>query len=327
MVLVGVDIGGTKICICLGDRKGTIYSSERIETRSLKGADLALPLLFDKIDTILEKAGLTPRDIKAVGLSVPGPISFEKGMILKPPNLPGWVNVPIQKRFKEHFKCPTFLNNDANAGALAEWEFGGSENLTTLVYLTMSTGMGGGIIANGELLQGKTDTAGEIGHFILDPKGPKCPCGQRGCFEAFCGGASLAYEIQKEIRQRGIQTEILNGAKGRVEAIDMKCLAEAVKKNDPYALEVWEGFIERLAQGIGILLMVLNPDLIILGTIASHLQGLLTIPLKKSLEKYAWSIPFEHCRIEESRLGARMSPLSSLAVALKGLREIETENL
>jgi len=322
MVLVGIDIGGTKVSVSLGDCRGNIYGHERTSTQSLRAPDEGLPIILRLIGVLLEKQHLKMDDIQAVGLAVPGPISFKQGMMLHPPNLPTWVNVPIKKFFKDHLKKPIFFNNDANAGALAHWEFGTNKQLNTLIYLTMSTGMGGGIIANGRLLQGGTDTAGEVGHFVLDAQGPKCPCGQRGCFEVFCGGANLADRIRAEIKQKKITTKILEEAGGKIESIDIQCLAAAVKKKDEYAIKIWDSFIEHLAQGVGILLMVFNPDVIILGTIASHLKELVMTPLRKALKNYAWSMPIEHCCIEESRLISQISQLSPLALAIAGLKSI-----
>lgn len=322
-MLVGVDIGGTKVSVCLGGMEGDIIDHKRVMTTTLGDPSTGLPKIVELIGHLLRDNNLEIHEIKAIGMAVPGPISYKKGMMLTPPNMPTWVNVPVREYFKEALDRPIFLNNDANAGVLAEWEFGAAKHLDNLVYLTMSTGMGGGIIAQGKLLQGETDTAGEVGHFVLDPKGPKCPCGQRGCFEVFCGGANLAHRIQDEIKSKKVQTAILDVAGGEIDKIDMKCVATAVKKDDAYALEIWEEFIERLAQGIGILLMTLNPDAIILGTIASHTHELVMTPLKRALAEYAWTMPLEHCRIEESRLSDQISKLAPLALAIEGLRNVE----
>lgn len=322
MVLVGVDIGGTKVLACLGDAKGTVFDYKQVMTDTLGPPNNGLPKILELIRNLLKDNRLESQDIKAVGIAVPGPVSFKRGMMLTPPNMPEWVNVPVRAFFQEKLRKPTFFNNDANASVLAEWEFGSNKNISTLIYLTMSTGMGGGIITNGQLLQGATDTAGEVGHFVLDPKGPSCPCGQRGCFETFCGGANLAFRMQQEIKEQKIQTTILEEAEGMIRKIDMKCLVKAVRKNDKYALEVWKDFIDHLAQGIGILLMTLNPDAIILGTIASHAHELIMTPLRKSLAKYVWAMPFAHCRIEESCISDRISQLAPLSLAIDGLKNI-----
>lgn len=319
MDLIGVDVGGTKVSVCLGDELGNIIAHKRVETSSLGGPDTGLPKLIELIGHLLRDHNLELEQIRGVGLALPGPLSVKEGMLIAPPNLPGWVNVPIVQYFRERLDRPIFMNNDANAGALAEWEFGSAKHADHLVYLTMSTGMGGGVVVHGKLLVGHSDTAGEVGHFVLDPKGPKCPCGQKGCFEVYCGGGNIAKMLQEKIK-RGAKTKILDEA-GSIEKVDMKSLVAAVKKSDPLALEVWETYIERLAQGIGMLLMVLNPDAIILGTIATQTKELVMKPLLAALPRFAWDIPLEHCQIEASKLGDKIGKLGALALAINGLSQ------
>ena len=321
MDLIGVDIGGTKVSVCLGDVEGNIVAHKRVATASLGSPEKGLQKILDLIGHLLRDENKEVHEITGIGLAVPGPMSVREGKMLCPPNLPEWIDVPIVQFFRERLGRPVFINNDANAGALAEWEFGAAKHANHLVYLTMSTGMGGGIIAHGKLIQGETDTAGEVGHFVLDPKGPQCPCGQKGCFEVYCGGRNVALSLQKVIQEQKIQTAILEKAGGAVDKIDMKCLAHAVKKGDSFALEVWEGFLERLAQGIGILLMTLNPDALLLGTIATHTHELVMKPLLKALPRYCWKEPLAHCRVEASQLGDNIGKLGALALAINGLRE------
>lgn len=318
MDLIGIDVGGTKVSLCIGDDRGVIHVSKRVATNSLGSPETGLPKIVDLVKELVHEEKINLENIRGIGLALPGPVSTKKEMILNPPNMPLWVNVPIVQYLREKLGRPVFMNNDANAGALGEWEFGGAKHVNNLVYLTMSTGMGGGIIIDGKLLQGATDTGGEIGHFILDPKGPKCPCGLRGCFEAFCGGLNASRRLQERVKENK-ESLILKEAGGNIDKIDMKCLLAAVKEGDLIALEFWEEYIERLAQGIGILLQTLNPDAIILGTIAAYNKQLVMDPLNKALPRYAWSVPLEHCRIEPTELGSDLGKLGALAVALQGL--------
>lgn len=301
-LLVGIDIGGTKISVCTGDEQGRVIESRRISTQELKGWKNGLKAIKELIPE---------KDIQAIGISSPGPISTKLGKMLNPPNLPGWENAPLVSYFKEAFHKPVLMNNDANAAALAEYQFGAAKGIANLVYLTCSTGMGGGAIANGKLVQGISDTAAEVGHFVLDIHGPQCPCGQKGCFEAYCGGAALAKKMKDEIHREKIET-IIN-------PIDAAGLVEAVKKKDKYALKVWDEFVLRLAQGIGVVLMNFNPEAVILGTIAIHSGPLLLDPLKKLLPRFAWKENIEACRIEPSAIGDRLSELSGLALAKQAL--------
>lgn len=322
MDLIGIDVGGTKVSICLGDEEGNIIDHKRIPTAQLKGPDTGLPQLVEQVGHLLRDHNLEVEEIRGIGLALPGPLSVKEGVLIAPPNLPEWKNVPIVRYFRERLGRPVFVNNDANAGALAEWEFGSAKHADNLVYLTMSTGMGGGVVTQGKLLLGGTDTAGEVGHFVLDPQGPPCPCGQKGCFEVYCGGANVAHRLQERIK-RGAKTRILEEA-GSLEKIDMKSVTAAVKKGDALAIEVWEEYIERLAQGIGILLMTLNPDAILLGTIAMHEKELVMKPLLNALPYFSWNIPFKHCRIEPSILGDDIGKLGALALAIEGLRQLSS---
>ncbi len=320
MNLLGIDIGGTKITACIGDEKGNVQISKRILTQPLGGSKNGVEAMFELIRQVLKEANLDISKITAIGISSPGPIDFKAGKMLTPPNLKGWENTELVRLFEEEFKKPVFMNNDANAAGVAEYEFGGCKGIPNLVYLTVSTGMGGGVIIDGKLLQGISDTAGEVGHYVLDINGPYCPCGLRGCFEVYCGGANLARMIREKIKNEKVHTQILKEAGGDIDKIDASHLIEAVKKNDAFALSVWEDFIERLAQGIGVVLMCFNPQAIVLGTIAIHAQDHLLKPLRKALPKYAWKQPIETCRIEASVLGKQSSELSALALAISGLK-------
>lgn len=310
MFLIGIDIGGTKICVCLGDHSGTILASKRILTQPLNGSGPGLAAISTLIHELLKEQNATVDKIEAIGVSCPGPISSKEGKLLKPPNLPGWENTEIVRYFQTGFHRPVKMNNDANAAAIAEYQFGAAKGTPNLVYLTCSTGMGGGAIVEGRLVQGASDTAAEVGHYVLDIQGPACPCGQRGCFEVYCGGAALAKKMNEEIREKEIATSLQSA-----HPIDMKALIAAVKMKDSYALKIWEEFTVRLAQGIGVVLMNFNPEALILGTIAIHSGPLLLDPLKKELPRFAWKENITACRIEASVLGEQISELSGLALA------------
>ena len=322
MYLIGVDIGGTKICVCIGDHTGKILASKRILTQPLKGSKKGLKATADAIHELLREENIDLKQIGAIGISSPGPISTQEGKMLKPPNLPGWEDAPLVSFFKDTFHKHVMMNNDANAAAVAEYQFGSAKGTPNLIYLTCSTGMGGGAIINGELVQGVSDTAAEVGHFVLDIHGPQCPCGQKGCFEVYCGGAALAKRMKEEIAREKIKTEILLEANGEIDQIDATCLINALKKRDAYALKIWDEFILRLAQGIGVVLMNFNPEVVILGTIAIHSGPLLLDPLKKLLPRFAWKENIRACRIEASSIGDKISELSGLALAKQVLAKL-----
>ena len=319
MNILGVDIGGTKTSVCIGDEKGEIRDSSRMPTGAEDGPECCIRRTVDLARDLLRKNTLGLDEVTAIGISAPGPVSLREQMMLEPPNMKGWKNVPLVKWFDAAFHRPVFMNNDANACVLAEYLFGSCRGVQNMVYLTMSTGLGAGVIANGQLIQGVTDTAGEIGHHVLDIHGPPCPCGQRGCLEIYCGGMNVAHRLRDAIVAGKIKTAILDLVGGDPEKIDFKAFAEAVRARDVFALEKWAEYIERLAQGVGTVIMFFNPEVIVMGTIAIHAGDLLLAPLRKALTQYAWKPGVDACRIVPSALGTKIGDLSAIAVALSAL--------
>ena len=318
--LLGIDVGGTKTSVCVGDERGEIRVSRRIPTGTPDGPERGLARIVELARSVLREAAIEPEQVHAVGVSSPGPVSVRQQVMLEPPNMQGWVNVPVVKVFADAFGRPVFMNNDANACALAEYLFGAHRGAANLVYLTMSTGLGAGFVVNGEVIQGTNDLAGEVGHHVLDLHGPPCPCGQRGCWEIFCGGMNVANRLRQQIVERNIRTAILDHADGDPAKIDFRAFAEAVRAGDAFALEAWDEYIERLAQGVGTVIQFMNPEVIIMGTIAIHAGDLIFKPLLERLPKYAWRYGRDACRITASSLGARIGDLSALALAVDGLR-------
>ena len=319
MNLLGIDIGGTKTAVCVGNERGEIVASMRVPTTS-EGVEVYRQQLVQLCREVVAKAGLTPDALSAVGISAPGPLDCKRGVMFAPPNNPGWKDVPIQAIVHEAVGVPVFVNNDANACALAELLFGEHRGVRNLVYLTFSTGMGGGIIVNGELVQGPTDTGGEVGHIVLDPQGPRCGCGQRGCWEAYVGGRSVAESLKARIVAGNIRTSMVSKA-GGIERINVQAFEAAAREGDPFAVAEWDAFTDRVAQGIGALIMVLNPDVVILGTIGIRAGDFVMNPIRERLAKYAWEWPRRACRVVASSLGDRIGDLSALAVAITGVNQ------
>jgi glucokinase len=208
MNLLGIDIGGTKTSVCIGNDRGDILATDRIDSRRPSFSDYQRDL-GGLCTRMLEKARIKRSDLKAAGISAPGPMDARKGLLIKAPYNPILHNCPITKVVGEMLGVPTFLNNDGNAAALAEYSFGQFRGTPDMIYLTFSTGMGGGIISNGKLVQGVTDVGGEVGHHIIDATGPLCGCGNRGCWEAYVGGQRVAERVQEKIRSENIKTAIL----------------------------------------------------------------------------------------------------------------------
>ncbi|MCP4545076.1 MAG: ROK family protein [bacterium] len=322
MKLLGIDIGGTKTAVCVGDEHGQILASKRMPSDPATGLDAYFENLDTLCrDTLLDGDQTALADVSAVGISAPGPLSVQQGMLLAPPNNPGWIDIPIVQKVRDLYNLPVFLNNDANACALAERCFGAHAQTRNLIYLTCSTGMGAGVIVNDALLQGACDMGGEVGHIVVDIEGPPCPCGRRGCWELYVGGKNLADRVRAQIVTEAISTDILTLAGGDPAAIDHRCIAAAARTGDPFALKTWDIYTERLAQGIGGLIQAFNPEAILLGTIALKEGDFLLDPLRRKLPAYAWEWPLASCTIEPCSLGDRIGELAGLAVAVTGLQE------
>jgi len=320
MNLLGIDIGGTKTSVCVGTDDGKILAAARIASGGYESVQHYENNLADLCAAVIQKAGVPQSSLVAAGISAPGPLSVARGVLIAPPNNPAWRDLPIVEMVQRRLGVPAHLNNDGNAAALAEFEFGRYRGTRDLVYLTFSTGMGGGIIAEGRLVQGVNDNGGEVGHQVLDPTGPVCGCGQRGCWEAYVGGRRVAERLREKIKTGRLATTMIEKA-GSVEAITMKHLLAAATEGDPVAVAEWDAVMERLAQGIGGLIMVLNPRVILLGTIAIHAGEFALQPLREKLPKYCWPWPRQVCTVTTSTLGEGIGDYAALAVAVYALQQ------
>lgn len=318
--VLGFDIGGTKIAVCLAMSDGKILGEGRVDNRMRK-PDEVLPDLVKTGEKLLADAGLSKKDLRALGICSPSPMDFEKGLICNPCNMNGWIDVPIRDYLGKAFGVESFFDNDANGAGLAEWIFGAGKGCKDMLYLTMSTGIGGGIIANGKLVRGSKYLAGEVGHFCLDRKGPKCNCGLIGCYEAFCGGLATANRIREELANDPKKSMITELVGGDLSKVDNVILEKAVRAGDAYAVAFWADMMDRNAQGIGSLMNIFDPEVIVLGTIAVHTGDLFMKPLKENLPKYTWPQHAAKCRILTSALGRSNGTLSGVSVALNFLYE------
>ncbi len=318
-IFIGLDIGGTKTSLSLGSVDGVLLAFRRVATEAAAGPECWFERVKGLLDELRHEAPDAFRRARAVGVAAPGPMSVARGCMIAPPNLPGWREVPVAKWMAAATNRPVFINNDANAAGLAEYFFGEFRGTPDLVYLTLSTGIGAGVISGGRLVQGARDLGGEVGHHVLDREGPLCPCGQRGCWEMYCGGRNVADRLRARIAA-GARSRVLELAGGNPERIDFRALVAAAREGDALATEFWTEFIERLAQGIGTILMFFNPSAVLLGTIAIHTGEFLLVPLHAALPRYAWSLSRKGVRITPSVLGERIGDLAAIAVAIQGIR-------
>lgn len=319
--VAGIDIGGTKLATVVADSTGHILSKTRKPTLAERGPEYALQLLFDMVRETVELAGLKQKSISAIGVSCGGPLDTKTGVVYSPPNLPGWDALPLKAKLESEFDIPVTIENDANASALAEYRFGGGRGYDPLLYMTMSTGIGGGIVIDGQIYHGANDSAGEVGHQILLPDGPLCGCGKRGCLEALCSGPAIARRAQAAVRKqlengKTATTELLKLTDGRIETLKSEHVLAAARTGDALALQLVDETAYYMGWGIANLVNILNPDIVLLGTIAIAAGDLLLNPIRKTVAEFAMTRPVEAVKIEPAQLGNALGDLAAIALVV-----------
>ena len=313
--VIGIDIGGTKLATVVADKDGNILQKVRKPTESEKGPRHAVQLLLGMVDEVLDLAELRREHISGIGVSCGGPLDTKTGIIYSPPNLPGWDALPLKEMIESEFHIPTIIENDANAGALAEARFGGGRGYDYVLYMTMSTGIGGGIVANGVIYHGANDSAGEVGHQILLPDGPLCGCGQHGCLEALCSGPSIARRAQEAITDQP-HTSILALADGQIDRVRSEHVLQAAREGDALAIALVEETAYYMGWGIANLVNILNPQIVLLGTIAVAAGDLLLDPIRRTVTEMAMQRPLESVKIMPAELGDSIGDLAAISLVI-----------
>jgi len=292
--IIGIDIGGTKCAVSVL-RDGVVQEVARFATQDFAAT-------FRRWREEVQQ--LAPGPEVVFGISCGGPLDAKRGIILCPPNLPGWVDIAICRAFTDAFGGRAFLMNDANASALAEWHFGAGRGCQHMVFLTAGTGMGAGLILNGRLYEGATGDAGEVGHLRLRPEGP-LGFGKLGSFEGYCSGGGIA-RLAAELgwKQSGAT---------------LKDIAATAVKGDALALKVMDVAGERLGEALAVLIDTLNPERIILGGYFPRCGELLRPAMNRALAAEALAGPLAACRILPAVLGEAIGSNAAIAVALHGL--------
>ncbi|MCG8588156.1 MAG: ROK family protein [Proteobacteria bacterium] len=305
----------------MGDAAGRILARRRQPTRASGDPARDLADWLGAARALVSQAGAQPDEIAAVGLSLPGPLDRAAGRVLDPPNLPGWGHVDVRKPFAEVFRAPIALENDANAAALAEWRHGAGRGTRDLVYLTMSTGIGGGLILGGRLHRGVDSFAGELGHVrIVWEEGALCGCGRRGCLEAYAGGANWARRLAAEAPEDSRVRE-LGGVTPRPEHV-----VAAAEAGDAFALAELDRFNTFVARAIANLFFAVAPEVVVLGTIAVGAgEALCFQPLRAKVAELLAPVPADRLRIAPAELGEELPYRAALAAAETALDPDATE--
>jgi glucokinase len=312
---LGFDIGATKLAVALGDDAGGIAARRRRPIRASGDPRADVDAMLRDAHELLAEAGVPVSGLRGVGVAAPGPIDFARGTVESPPNLPGWRSVPICEWLGAAFAAPVHLENDANAAALAEWRFGAGRGARHLVYLTMSTGVGGGLVLDGRLYRG-TGNAGEVGHMPVEwgDAAEPCGCGRRGCLEAYVGGRRWTERLAR-ITPQTSEVAALAGAPAHARP---EHVIAAAREGDAFALGELARWNRYLARGITALSYLLAPEVFVLGTIATAAGEALTLdPLRRMLADVMWAPLGAPSEIRASALGADGPYYAALCAALE----------
>lgn len=314
--VLGIDIGGTKLAIALGAGGRQLEARWRRPMEPSGDALRDLARIAHDARRVVEGAGASLASVDIVGVCAPGPLDPERGVVLGPPNLPGWGEAPVVEALREALGRPVVLENDANAAALAEWRLGAGAGLSHLVYLTMSTGVGAGIVLGGRLHRGLAASAGEVGHAPVEFPGEPCACGLSGCLEAYVGGAAWTRRLRREAPE---QSRVLTLA-GMRDAITPAHAIAAAREGDAFALAEMERFDEYLARAIVGLAFTLAPEAVILGTIACAAgEALCFGPVRERVRARTWPALARGMRIVGAALGDATADYAGICAGLEGL--------
>jgi glucokinase len=314
---LGIDIGGTKCAVIAGTENMEILEKSVFPTETQRGPEHAISLLLKSASIITGKLGL--HGLQSIGISCGGPLDSKTGIVQSPPNLPGWDNIPIVQNFSDSFHVPAYLQNDANACALAEWKFGAGKGCENMIFLTFGTGMGAGIIIGGKIYSGTNDLAGEVGHIRLADDGPEA-YGKKGSFEGFCSGTGIALIAKKIITEKLADGETVSFCQDikDLNNITTKDIAEAASAGDKTALEIFEFSGKQLGKGLSILIDILNPQLIVIGSIYARCRQFIEPACMKIIKQEALEPSRSVCRVVPASLGDQVGDFASLSVAIIG---------
>lgn len=309
-LVLAADLGGTRLRAALADLEGRFLRRLEWATEAERGRQA----LLERIVALIQQVrGDTPdEDLLGIGVGTPGPLDPTTGVVLSAPNMPGWVDLPLQAVLEERLGLPVRLVNDANGAALGEWVYGAGRGHQNLVYITISTGIGGGVIADGRLLLGHRGLAGEVGHMTLQADGPRCNCGNYGCWEALASGTAIGRDGAEEVRA-GRSALLQQLCRGQPEQVDARMVGQAAAQGDAAASEI----IKRAARycGVGMvnLLHLYSPEIILVGGGVAKLGDLLFRPMRRAVREQAMPA-YRNVPIDPASLGENMGLLGAVAL-------------
>lgn len=319
-LVLGIDLGGTKILTSVVDTEGKMLSRDHSVTPATKGQEAVIQAIVESARRALEEANISPSDLTAVGIGAPGLSNPRTGVLYTSPNLPGLQDVPLRDIISEEFGKTTYLIKDANAAAVGELYYGAGKGVRNFIYITVSTGIGGGIVINGEIFIGSTGTAGELGHMVIDDNGPLCNCGNRGCWEMLASGKALEAEA-KRIIERETNTKILEHAGGTIDKVSAEAIHQAALAGDELANRLIARNAYYLGVGLANLINIFNPEVVVIGGGLSNIGDMLLLPAYEEAKRRAFKQSYQAARFARAELGRNSGVIGAAAYALDQSRK------
>ena len=310
--VAAIDMGATHLSVAVADFSARIIQEIEQSFEIDDGPEKCLKEVTHALQETVKKCGIQIKDLSAVGISVPGPVVTDAGMVMAPPIMPGWDRVPIRDTLEKLWKVSVTINNDADLGALGEWAFGAGRGEKNLAFIKVGSGIGAGLIIDQQIYVGSTGSAGEIGHLTIDKNGPLCACGNYGCLEAFASGKAIEIQAQQLV-ESGKRTLLTNSNQTKITVSDV---ADAARRGDLAAQEI----IKRSGTFIGIaiagLINLINPSIVIIGGGVAQAGDLLTGPIRQEVRERTLRASEHRVRITTAMLGRRSSLIGALVQAI-----------
>ena len=318
--VLAIDLGGTKIIAAIISSSGQVVAKEYHLTLASEGPQAVTSRMFSAIEHLLNESNLGLSQLDSISIAAAGAIDSDKGLVTSSPNLPGWSDVPLRDMVSRQFGVDAFLLNDASAAALGEHRLGAGRGTANLIYITVSTGIGGGIIIGGKLYLGSRGSAGEMGHMTIDVNGPRCSCGNVGCLEVMASGAAIAREALRRLRD-GESSTLSDIVAGKIENITAEEVGLAAQGGDRLALEVVLRAATYLGVGLVNIVNIFNPEMIVIGGGVAKMGDLLLGPVRKMVAERAFRLSAGAVRIVPTQLGDDAGVVGAAVFAMEQKRE------
>lgn len=307
--VIGVDLGGTKISTAISTIEGNMLANVVLPTKAEEGEAAVLGRIMQSIDEVIIGSSISIAEVEAIGIGSPGPLDAKKGIIITTPNLP-FKDYNLVQPLKEKYNIPVYLDNDANAAAIGEYMFGAGKGKESIVYFTVSTGVGGGAVLDGKVYRGHTSNALEIGHTTVDPNGPRCNCGNLGCLEAMSSGTAIAKK-GKEAVSTNVETSLK-----KYDTVTSYEVFKEAEAGDEVAKDIMDNALTYLGIGVANAIATFDPEMIIIGGGVSKAGDIVFNTVKKVVNKRCFKSMAESCEIVPAGLGSDAGVVGAVALAI-----------